>query len=85
MNAVDILLKAIAKVKVYRISPINSEAAIPLAEIKKIIDEAVTERPDPVRRGSVYVPDASYLDKKTMSDPTYDKKTVSWEVIEGEL
>lgn len=44
MNAVDILLKAIAKVKVYRISPINSEAAIPLAEIKKIIDEAVTER-----------------------------------------
>ena len=44
MNAVDILIKAIAKVKLYRISPIHSEAAIPLAEIKKIIDEAVTER-----------------------------------------
>ena len=43
------------------------------------------ERPDPVRRGSVYVPDASYLDEKTMSDLTYDKKIVSWEVIEEEV
>ena len=47
--------------------------------------EVDPERPDPVRRGSVYVPDASYLDEKTMSDLTYDKKIVSWEVIEEKV
>lgn len=47
--------------------------------------EVDPERPDPVRRGSIYLPDASYLDKKTVSDLNYDKKTVSWEVIEEEL
>lgn len=47
--------------------------------------EVDPERPDPVRRGRVYVPDASYLDKKIMSDLNYDKKTVSWEIIEEQL
>ena len=44
--------------------------------------EVDPERPDLVRRGRVYVPDASYLDKKIMSDLNYDKKTVSWEIID---
>ena len=30
--------------------------------------EVDPEQPDPVKRGSVYVPDASYLDKKAMSE-----------------
>lgn len=47
--------------------------------------EADPKQPDLVRRGSVYVPDASYLDKKIVSDLAYDKKTVSWEVIEEEI
>ena len=47
--------------------------------------EVDPERPDLVRRGSIYLPDASYLDKKIVSDLTYDKKIVSWEVIEEEL
>ena len=44
--------------------------------------EVDPERPDLVRRGSVYVPDASYLDKKTISDLTCYNKTVSWEIID---
>ena len=47
--------------------------------------EADPERPYPVGRGRVFVPDASYLDKKIMRDLTYDNKTVSWEVIEEQL
>lgn len=39
------------------------------------------EGTDLVKRGSIYVPDGSYLDKKIVIDLNYDKKTVSWEVI----
>jgi len=37
-------------------------------------------RPDVVRRGSVYVPSARYLDYKVMDNLNYDKKIVSWKV-----
>ena len=47
--------------------------------------ETDPERPDLIKCGSVYVPDASYLDKKVVNDLVYDKKTVSWEVIEEEV
>jgi hypothetical protein len=40
------------------------------------------EQPDIVLRGSIYVPTPDYLDKTVVDDLHYDKKAVSWEVLQ---
>ena len=40
-------------------------------------------RPDIVRLGSIYVPTPEYLDKQVVKDLNYDKKMISWEILEA--
>ena len=42
-------------------------------------------RPDIVQLGSIYVPTPDYLDKQTVKNLHYDKKTVRWEVLQAKL
>jgi len=39
-------------------------------------------RPDIVRIGSVYVPTPDFLDRSNVENLYYDKKIVSWEILE---
>lgn len=44
--------------------------------------ERQDNRPDVVRRGSVYVPTPEILDSNVMEDLHYDNKVTSWKVLD---
>ena len=41
-------------------------------------------RPDVVRLGSVFVPTPDYLDKSVVENLVYDKKTITWEILDSQ-
>lgn len=43
VDGLQILIKAISKARVYHISPVRSEVAVPLKEIRSLVDRAVMD------------------------------------------